>query len=97
MDWQETITRIEEKITTLGESKVELERQLNRAKAENDSLFRINKELQARVDELKEKNKELQETTSLQVPVNQEFREDTRQRINELVKEIDECIELINK
>lgn len=97
MDQQEIITRIEDKITLLGESKRDLEQQITRLKAETDSLYRINRELQGQVDELTEKNKELQDTRSLQVPRDQEFREDTRQRINELVKEIDECITLLNK
>jgi predicted RNase H-like nuclease (RuvC/YqgF family) len=97
MELQQILTRIEEKIAILGESKMELERHLSRAKSENESLYRINKELQTQLDELTEKNKELQDARSLQVLPDKDFREDTRQRINELVKEIDECITLLNK
>lgn len=97
MDYTEVLVRLEEKIVKLGESRRELKLQLARTKEENDSLYRINKELLNQVNELTEKNRELENTRSLQVVPQEDFRAATRQRINELVQEIDECIALLNK
>lgn len=97
MDYTEVLVRLEEKIVKLGESRRELKLQLARMKEENDSLYRINKELLNQVNELTEKNRELENTRSLQVAPQEDFRAATRQRINELVQEIDECIALLNK
>lgn len=97
MNHTEIIQRIENKINQLGSMKVQLEAQLGRLKQENASLYKINNELLAQVDELKEKNRELETTKSLQPAVQEEFRSATKQRINDLVKEIDECLSLLNK
>ncbi|MFN0033186.1 MAG: hypothetical protein ACKVOR_13580 [Flavobacteriales bacterium] len=98
MQHNEILTRIEKKIAQLGETKRELEAQAARLSEENASLYRINKELLAQVNELTEKNRELENTQALRVDVIEEdFRTDTRQRINALVNEIDDCIALLNK
>jgi hypothetical protein len=97
MDNNQILERIAAKIALLGEAKLQLEQQIIRLREENASMHLINKELQAQVDELLEKNNEMVTARSLMVPPDDEFRGATRQRINELVKEIDECITLLNK
>lgn len=97
MPHSEILARIESKIALLGEAKRELEAQAARLREENASLYRINKELQTQIDDLTEKNRELETTRSLQVEAPEDFRAVTRQRINELVNEIDDCIALLNK
>lgn len=97
MPHSEILARIESKIALLGEAKKELEAQAARLREENASLYRINKELQAQIDDLTEKNRELETNHSLQVEAPEDFRTATRQRINELVNEIDDCIALLNK
>lgn len=96
MEQQEILTRIEQKLVRLGDKKNELQQQTNRLKAENENLFKINKELQAQVDGLTEKNRALQ-NRSLPLATHDNVRAGTKQRINELVKEIDECIALLNQ
>ncbi len=98
MQHNEILARVEQKIAQLGEAKRELETQAVRLREENASLYRINKELLAQVNELTEKSKELENTQALKVDVREDdFRTDTRQRINALVNEIDDCIALLNK
>ena len=97
MNHSEILKRIEDKITRLGAIRHDLEAQVNRLNEENASLYRINKELLSQVDELEEKNRELTNSHSLQPAVQDEFRTATKQRINDLVKEIDECLSLLNK
>jgi predicted RNase H-like nuclease (RuvC/YqgF family) len=91
------IARIEAKITQLGEAKRNLEQQTVRLREENASMHLINKELQRQVDELNMKLSEQLHTGSKTVERDEQLRGTTRHRINELVKEIDECITLLNK
>jgi predicted RNase H-like nuclease (RuvC/YqgF family) len=91
------IARIEAKITQLGEAKRNLEQQTTRLREENASMHLINKELQRQVDELNMKLSEQLHTGSKTVERDEQLRGTTRHRINELVKEIDECITLLNK
>ena len=97
MGHQEILARIEEKIVRLGKAKEDLQLQISRLKEENESYYRINKELLAQVDELTDKNRELEIHRSLPFASNDENRVVSKQRISELVKEIDECIALLNK
>ena len=91
------IARIEAKITQLGEAQRNLEQQTVRLREENASMHLINKELQRQVDELNMKLSEQLHTGSKTVERDEQLRGTTRHRINELVKEIDECITLLNK
>jgi hypothetical protein len=91
------LERIHAKIELLGESKRQLEQQLQRLREENEAMHRINKELQAQLDELIDRNSDMLKTNSLTAIPEDDFRGATRQRISELVKEIDECITLLNK
>ncbi len=97
MEQNQVLERISGKIAILGSAKRELELQVNRLKDENAAMHLINKELQAQVDELIANNNEMVNARSLSAPPEDEFRGATKQRINELVKEIDECITLLNK
>ncbi|MBL7941833.1 MAG: hypothetical protein JNM00_03655 [Flavobacteriales bacterium] len=96
MDHRDLLTGIEQKITQLGDARRQLLAEANRLREENESLYRINKELQGQIDALSDQNKVL---TSRPEPVivQEHFREHTRQRITDLVREIDECIALLNK
>ena len=91
------IERIQAKIVTLGESKLNLQQQVQRLREENEAMHRINKELQQQVDELSSRVNSGLNTGSMPTPQDENFRGVTRHRINELVKEIDECITLLNK
>ena len=91
------IERIQAKITALGEAKLGLQQQVQRLREENEAMHRINKELQQQVDELSERVNSGVNTGSMPAPQDENFRGVTRHRINELVKEIDECITLLNK
>lgn len=91
------IARIEAKITQLGEAKRNFEQQTVRLREENASMHLINKELQRQVDELNMKLSEQLHTGSKTVERDEQLRGTARHRINELVKEIDECITLLNK
>lgn len=97
MDNKIILDRIITKIEELGEAKRMLENQLSRLREENDAMHRITKELQAQLDEMISNNNEMVKANSLPGVSDDEFRGATRQRISELVKEIDECITLLNK
>lgn len=96
MEHSEILARIEAKINQLGELRRGLGDQLGKAREEVTALYKINKELQRQIDELTERNRELEQSGSLQPVVQEDFRYATRQRINELVREIDECIAMLN-
>jgi FtsZ-binding cell division protein ZapB len=91
------IERIQTKIGELGEAKLGLQQQVQRLREENEAMHRINKELQQQVDEMGSKVNNIVNTSSMPAPQDDNFRGLTRHRINELVKEIDECITLLNK
>lgn len=92
----EQLLRVREKIARLGQSKIELEAQVERLRNECDSLYKINAELQLRIDELNDKRAELELRQSLVGNVQDDTRLRTKERISELVKEIDDCITLLN-
>ncbi|MFN8699465.1 MAG: hypothetical protein ACK500_06335 [Flavobacteriales bacterium] len=96
MEHNEILARIEAKISRLGEERGDLKQQLLKAKEELASLYKINKALQGQIDELTEKNSILEQAESLEPVAEEDFRFTTRQRINDLVREIDECIALLN-
>lgn len=91
------LARIESKIALLGEAKRSLEQQIARLREENASMHLINKELQQQVEDLSLKLSENLNAGSKTVERDDQLRGATRHRINELVKEIDECITLLNK
>jgi len=97
MEHNEILNRIYDKVASLGEAKLELESQLARIREECDSLYRINKELQVQIDDLTEKNTSLNKSGSQKTQEHDPVRQVTKQRISELVREIDDCIAMLNK
>lgn len=92
----EQALRIREKIARLGTSKLDLEQQISRLRLECESLYKINGELQLQIDELNEKKAELEMRQSPVGNAQDDLRLRTKERISELVKEIDDCITLLN-
>lgn len=97
MEQNQLLESIAQKITRLGEVKNALEQTVNHLREENASMHKINKELQTQIDELLDKNNELIKNRSQSSASDEDFRNATRQRINELVKEVEDCITLLNK
>ena len=95
---QETLfVQLEANIRRLGENKRLLEDTVAKQKGELASLYTINKELQAQIDDLTEKLQHRNPPQVLENEPDQEvFKVKTQQRIQDLVKEIDECIALLN-
>jgi predicted nucleic acid-binding Zn-ribbon protein len=90
----ETLTA---KIHELGESKRNAINALAKVNDELASVYKINKGLQAQIEELTVKIEELEATQSLRNETQIDHVHSTKQRINALVKEIDECLLLLNK
>lgn len=91
------ISELETKIIRLGESKRELEGELTKLKLEISTVYQLNTELTKHISALSEELNELKATQSLRENGQQQVAVSTKQRINELVKEIDDCLLLLNK
>lgn len=91
------ISELETKIIRLGESKRELEGELTKLKLEISTVYQLNTELTKQISALSEELNELKATQSLRENGQQHVAVSTKQRINELVKEIDDCLLLLNK
>ena len=89
------IQTIKNKAELLGNQKIELTSKLNKLEVENAGLQSKLDDQQQRFDELKEKNNVLKMAKSLSD--SGEKSTEAKRRINELVKEIDKCIALLNK
>ena len=89
------IQTIKNKAELLGTQKIELTGKLNKLELENAGLRSKLDDQQQRFDELKEKNNVLKMAKSL--GESGEKSTEAKRRINELVKEIDKCIALLNK
>ena len=88
------IASVEDKIHRLGEQKRSALEELDKSRQKVQSLESRVSELNAEIDELKGKNKVIQVAQSLNSGENST---EARRRINELVREIDKCIALLNK
>ena len=91
------ISELETKIIRLGESKRELEGELTKLKLEISTVYQLNIELTKQISALSEELNELKATQSLRENGQQQVAVSTKQRINELVNEIDDCLLLLNK
>jgi len=91
------ISELETKIIRLGEVKRNLEGELTKLKLELSTVYQLNNELNNQVSALSEELNELKATQSLRENCQQHMAFSTKQRINELVKEIDDCLLLLNK
>jgi predicted nucleic acid-binding Zn-ribbon protein len=86
---------IKSKITELGEQKQKLEKELADMKASYDGLKSELGDQKQQMDDLAEKNKVLKVAKSLNESGGSST--ETKLKINELVREIDKCIALLNK
>ena len=91
------ISELETKINRLGEAKRNLEGELSKLKLELTAVYQLNNELNKQVSALSEELNELKATQSLRENGQHNVAISTKQRINELVKEIDDCLLLLNK
>jgi len=90
----ETLTA---KIHELGEAKRNAVNALAKVNEELASVYKINKGLQDQIEDLNVKIEELEANQSLRNETQIDHVHSTKQRINALVKEIDECLLLLNK
>jgi len=86
-----------EHIHLLGKAKREVEASLDRTKEELASVYVINKNLQKQIEELTLKLDSSEANHALRNEAQTDHVHSTKQRINALVKEIDECLLLLNK
>ncbi|MBM3448257.1 MAG: hypothetical protein FJX90_04015 [Bacteroidetes bacterium] len=91
------ISELETKIIRLGEVKRNLEGELTKLKIELSTVYQLNNELNNQVSALSEELNELKATQLLRENGQQNMAISTKQRINELVKEIDDCLLLLNR
>lgn len=97
MNPETLFVQLEANIRRLGEQKRQLEETIAKQKGELSSLYTINKELQGQIDDLRESLDHVNNRPVLNQEKDLEpFKAQTQQRIQDLVKEIDECIALIN-
>jgi predicted nucleic acid-binding Zn-ribbon protein len=90
-----TISGIRKKIERLVAVKVELEKELEAAKESYRLLEQRIGTQRKRIEELEEKNKVL--TMAKSLSDTSEGNLESKRKINELVREIDKCIALLNK
>lgn len=88
------IASVESKVHQLGEQKKKAEDDLVKARQKVQSLESRIAELETEVNALNEKNRVIQVAQSLNTG---EESGEAKRRINELVREIDKCIALLNK
>ncbi|NNE55668.1 MAG: hypothetical protein HKN32_06585 [Flavobacteriales bacterium] len=92
------ISSIKHKINTLAEQRTELATRVESLEGENQRLASQVGELRAQLTTLTDKNKVLKMAKSLNDgDDSNESNTDTKHKINELVREIDKCIALLNK
>ncbi len=89
------IQTIRNKAELLGTQKIELTHKLKKLEEENADLQSKLDDRQKQFEELKDKNNVLKMAKSL--GESGEKSTEAKKRINELVKEIDKCIALLNK
>lgn len=85
---------IEKKVKTLQETLITLNTKNTKIKEENEILIRKNEHLEKKIIEIEEENRMLLIGKTV---VKTEGTIETKQKINELVREIDKCIALLNR
>ncbi len=85
---------IKHELTSLIDQQGKLKEEIKTLKQKQTNLERELKDQLKLIDELKEKNKTLELAKSLKQG---EGNRDVKKRIDEMVREIDKCIELLNK
>ncbi|MFZ6052513.1 hypothetical protein [Halocola ammonii] len=96
MSKEETlIASVKDKLKQLGDRKDSLENQLAEVQKELSTLKEKLDERESQIADLTEKNKVLKMAKSLSG--SEDNTSETKYKINELVREIDKCIALLNK
>ena len=90
-----TIERLHNKLESLVANYQQLKEELNASNQKVDVLSKQLDEHNQTIQQLNEKNKVLKLSSSIQGK--QEDNKAAKQKINELVREIDKCIALLNK
>jgi predicted nucleic acid-binding Zn-ribbon protein len=88
------ITNITKSVNKLLKEREEMREKLRKLSAEKDELKQLSSELDGRIAALENEKKTLSIAKSL---TGSEDRGEAKLRINELVREIDKCIALLNK
>lgn len=92
------ISSIKDKINTLASQRNELREKVNVLEGENEELKGRIADMQEELKSLAEKNKVLKVANTLNTSTHgSEANGETKGKINELVREIDKCIALLNK
>lgn len=95
MSTESTLEAIKAKITELGDKKRALESEMAALRSSEDKLRKELGDQKKLVDQLTDKNKVLKVAKSLGDSDGKST--ETKLKINELVREIDKCIALLNK
>lgn len=91
-NYREVVDRIKAKLELLAESRDKLKSEAEKLLSENARLHLVNTELQRQLDEAKMNSENWTLNRSSQANSESDSQELARQRIDELVKEIDSCI-----
>ncbi len=91
-NYREVVDRIKAKLELLAESRDKLKAEAEKLLSENARLHLVNTELQRQLDEAKMNSENWTLNRSSQANSESDSQELARQRIDELVKEIDSCI-----
>lgn len=94
-DYRDIVDRIKAKLELLAVSRDQLKAEVDKLLSENARLHLVNTELQRQLDEAKMNSENWTINRSSQANSESDSRELARQRIDELVKEIDSCINRI--
>jgi hypothetical protein len=89
---RDVIERIKAKLELLADSRDRQKAEAERLLSENERLHLVNTELQKQLDEARMNSENLMVNRSSQANSESDRNELARQRIDELVKEIDSCI-----
>jgi hypothetical protein len=89
---REVVERIKAKLEQLADSRDKHKAEAERLLSENERLHLVNAELQRQLDEVRMNSENYMIDRSSQARSESDNQELARQRIDELVKEIDSCI-----
>lgn len=94
-DAKAIVTSLENKIEKLVDSYQKMKRELSTIQNQNNHLNQTIDVQKQTIKELEEKNKVLKLTKSLSTT--NENTQDLKLKVNELIREVDKCIALLNK
>lgn len=94
-DFQPIVGSIQAKVGKLVEAHKKIRKELNNLKSENEKLTQSIEDQKLTIKDLEEKAKVLKLSKS--ISNNNEKNTDLKLKINELIREVDKCISLLNK